>query len=49
MPVASVLAGLLWDYYGPAFTFIGGILFCLLTLVAIRFKGGRDWAGNSRL
>jgi MFS family permease len=38
MLVASVLAGILWDYLGPAFTFFSGVLFCLLSLVAIRFK-----------
>jgi MFS family permease len=35
MLVASVLAGLLWDRLGPAFTFSAGALFCGLALVGI--------------
>ena len=31
--LASVIAGLLWDNYGPAFTFYAGALFTLLTFV----------------
>jgi len=32
---ASVIAGILWDQYGPAATFATGAAFALLSLVAI--------------
>lgn len=32
MLIASGLAGYLWETFGASFTFIGGILFCLLSL-----------------
>ena len=35
MLVASVLAGLLWDAFGAAFTFYAGAGFCLLTLLLL--------------
>ena len=35
MLVASALAGLLWDRYGAASTFIAGAGFCVLTLAAL--------------
>ncbi len=35
MLVASALAGLLWDSYGAASTFIAGAGFCVLTLVVL--------------
>ena len=35
---ASVLAGLLWDSFGPAYTFGAGALVCLLALAAIAVK-----------
>ncbi|MDQ9168988.1 MFS transporter [Oxalobacteraceae bacterium R-40] len=35
MLVASVLAGILWDRFGAAFTFYAGAGFCILTLIAI--------------
>lgn len=38
MLVASVLAGLLWDRLGPAFTFHAGALFCVLALAVIALK-----------
>ena len=33
--VASALAGLLWDWRGPAFTFLAGAAFCMLALLAV--------------
>jgi MFS family permease len=46
MLLASVLAGLLWDRLGAAFTFYAGAVFCVLTLAgllmrAIRLGGQR--------
>lgn len=35
MLIASVLAGLLWDIWGAAFTFYAGAGFCLLTLLCL--------------
>lgn len=35
MLVASGLAGLLWDRFGAAFTFIAGTVFCLMAMVMI--------------
>ncbi len=35
MLVASALAGLLWDQFGASFTFIAGMAFCGLALLAI--------------
>ena len=35
MLLASVLAGLLWDHFGAAYTFIAGMAFCALTLFAL--------------
>lgn len=35
MLVASALAGFLWERFGASFTFIGGVLFCLLSLVVV--------------
>lgn len=32
MLIASVLAGLLWEYFGASWTFVAGAGFCLLTL-----------------
>jgi MFS family permease len=37
---ASVLAGLLWDHYGAAQTFIAGAVFSALTLAVILFRHG---------
>lgn len=39
MLCASVLAGLLWDSFGAAQTFIAGAVFSTLALVAIVFRG----------
>ncbi len=33
--IASAFAGLLWDQFGPAFTFYAGAGFCVITLVAL--------------
>lgn len=41
MLAASALAGLLWDRLGPAFTFHAGILFCVLALAGLAYKGMR--------
>ena len=35
MLLASLLAGLLWDRFGASFTFIAGMAFCVLALVAL--------------
>lgn len=35
MLVASILAGLLWDYLGASFTFYGGAIFCCVALLAL--------------
>jgi len=37
MLLASVLAGLLWDHLGAAFTFYAGATFCILTLLGLRW------------
>ena len=41
--VASVLAGWLWDAFGPAFTFYAGAAFALIAWNALR-RRGRDAA-----
>ena len=38
MLVASVLAGLLWDQLGAAFTFYAGAAFCVLALVGLAWQ-----------
>jgi MFS family permease len=38
MLVASVLAGLLWDKLGAAFTFYAGVVFCVLAWVALAWR-----------
>lgn len=38
MLLASVLAGMLWDRFGPAQTFVAGAIFSALALVAILFR-----------
>jgi MFS family permease len=40
MLVASALAGLLWDLFGAAFTFITGALFSALALLAVLVRRG---------
>ena len=41
MLIASVVAGLLWDQVGAAFTFYAGALFCLIAIVGITMYPGR--------
>ena len=41
MLLASVVAGLLWDQLGAAFTFIAGAAFCLLALAGLAGYRGR--------
>ena len=38
MLLASVLAGGLWDVWGPAATFYAGAGFCVLTLVVLSWR-----------
>jgi MFS family permease len=42
MLVASVIAGLLWDSLGAAFTFHAGAGFCALTLMVLVLRGRRS-------
>jgi len=48
MLLASVLAGLLWDTLGSAWTFGAGASFALLTLVALGWNRWRSGAGGGR-
>jgi len=34
-PAASVVAGALWDVYGPAATFFAGLVFALVALLGL--------------
>ena len=36
MLLTSVLAGLLWQYLGPAWTFGAGAAFCVLTMIGMQ-------------
>jgi hypothetical protein len=38
MLAASLVAGLLWDSLGAAFTFYAGTAFCLVTLAALAWR-----------
>ncbi|KAF0165900.1 MAG: major facilitator superfamily transporter [Rhodocyclaceae bacterium] len=40
--VASALAGLLWDSFGAAFTFVAGGIFSAAALVAVVWRGARQ-------
>ena len=40
MLLASALAGLLWDSYGAAYTFMAGMAFCALALLLLVIRGG---------
>jgi MFS family permease len=40
MLAASVIAGALWDAYGPAGTFIAGLGFALISLIGLSAIGG---------
>jgi MFS family permease len=42
MLVASPLAGLLWDRFGAAVTFLAGGAFCILALLALSFRAFRQ-------
>ena len=42
MLVASPLAGLLWDRFGAAVTFLAGGVFCILALLALCFRALRQ-------
>lgn len=44
MLVASALAGLLWDRFGPAFTFYAGAAFCSTALVGLLWSTDRTSA-----
>jgi len=35
MLAASIIAGVLWDAYGPAGTFLAGLAFALVTLIGL--------------
>jgi len=39
MLVASALAGFLWEYVGPSFTFYAGAFFCVLALAVLVVRG----------
>jgi len=41
MLAASVIAGALWDAYGPAGTFLAGLVFALATLFCLLTMGGK--------
>lgn len=42
MLIASIMAGLLWDYFGAEFTFYAGAGFCLLTLLLLSVRGNME-------
>jgi len=46
MLVASVVAGLLWQYLGAAWTFGVGALFCGLAMLGLSMPA-RAWAGRA--
>ncbi len=39
--IASGVAGLLWDQFGPVFTFYAGAGFCVITLVGLAWQPSR--------
>ena len=45
--VASVLAGWLWDTFGPSFTFYAGAAFTLIARIGLWRQGGADGAAAS--
>ncbi|MER2505222.1 MAG: MFS transporter [Azonexus sp.] len=47
MLVASLVAGLLWDSQGAAFTFYAGAAFCLVTLVALAWRRAGNTASRA--
>lgn len=42
MLLASVLAGLLWDRFGAAFTFYAGAVFCMIALIGLAWQPASD-------
>lgn len=42
MLVASVLAGILWQYAGPALTFYAGAGFCVIALIGLALRSDQD-------
>jgi MFS family permease len=46
--VASMLAGLLWDRFGPSGTFAAGAIFSLLSLIGFAYLGRESRLGRSR-
>lgn len=42
MLIASVLAGILWQYGGPALTFYTGAGFCVITLIGLTLRPNQD-------
>jgi MFS family permease len=46
MLAASVLAGLLWDRFGPTGTFAAGAMFSLISLVGLAFAGRQPTRGR---
>ncbi|MBL8421557.1 MAG: MFS transporter [Dechloromonas sp.] len=47
MLVASLVAGLLWDSQGAAFTFYAGAVFCLVTLAALAWRRAGNTASRA--
>ncbi|MFH1810544.1 MAG: MFS transporter [Pseudomonadota bacterium] len=45
MLVASVIAGLLWDQAGAAFTFYAGAVFCVISMVGLSWRPGHATTG----
>lgn len=41
MLVASIVAGALWDFYGPAATFLAGAIFTALVLISFMIVQAR--------
>ena len=48
MLAASVLAGVLWDRFGPTGTFAGGAIFSLISLVGVAVAGRRPMSESRR-
>jgi MFS family permease len=45
MLLASVLAGLLWDQLGAAFTFYAGVVFCVIAALALALRPASSGSG----
>jgi MFS family permease len=48
MLIASVLAGLLWDWLGASFTFYAGAAFCVVAILGIAFHPVRRTSSQAR-